>query len=117
MPILNHMVDDKSATDTVFKALSDPTRRAMLAELRDGPRTVGALAEPHSMSLAAASKHVAVLERAGLAHRRKEGRTHHITLAPQGLKIAADWLAAYSAFWSGRLDALEAALSEDGDET
>jgi DNA-binding transcriptional ArsR family regulator len=117
MPIINHMVDYKSATDAVFKALSDPTRRAMLVELKAGPRTVSALAEPHSMSLAAASKHVAVLERAGLAHRRKEGRTHHITLAPQGLKVAADWLAAYSTFWSGRLDALEAALSEEGDET
>lgn len=117
MSIINRMVDYKASTDAVFKALSDPTRRAMLAELKDGPRTVGSLAEPHSMSLAAASKHVAVLERAGLADRRKEGRTHHITLAPQGLKIAADWLAAYSAFWSGRLDALEAALSGEGDET
>jgi DNA-binding transcriptional ArsR family regulator len=111
------MVEYTASTDAVFKALSDPTRRAMLAALKSGPQTVSALAKPHAMSLAAASKHVAALERAGLAAQTKQGRTHTITLAPQGLKIAADWLADYSAFWNTRLDALEAALSDTGDES
>jgi DNA-binding transcriptional ArsR family regulator len=110
------MVDQNTQLDALFKALSDPTRRAMVDALSTGPKPISALAEPHAMTLAGASKHVGVLEKAGLSTRRRVGRTQQIALAPQGLKIAANWLAAYSAFWSARLDTLEAALAEESQD-
>lgn len=112
------MVEFHSDLDTTFGALSDPTRRAMLAELSSGERSVGDLAAPLSMSLAGASKHVQVLERAGLVRRRKIGRQQIISLEAARLKAASDWLDRYRTFWSGALDALEQALLEekkDGD--
>ena len=105
------MVDYSSAQlDAVFRALSDPTRRAMLRRLAGQERTVGELAEPFKMSLAAASKHVKTLEHAGLVRRTVRGRTHFCRLNPQPLAGADDWLRAYEQLWNKRLEALEALL-------
>lgn len=107
----NRMVERRARPlDAVFRALGDPTRRAMLRRLAAGEQTVGALAEPFRMSLAAASKHVKVLERAGLVRRTVRGRTHHCRLDPRRLRDADDWLAFYRRFWGERLDALEELL-------
>jgi len=93
--------------DQVFRALADPTRRALLAQLRDGEQRVSDLAEPHDMSLAAVSKHIRTLERAGLVARRIQGRTHHCRLNPAALSNAHEWLSFYEQFWNEKLDALE----------
>jgi DNA-binding transcriptional ArsR family regulator len=94
--------------DSVFHALADPTRRAMLRSLAQRERSVGELAEPFRMSLAAASKHVKTLERAGLVRRTVRGRTHLCRLDPEPLSAAQEWLRFYERFWTDRLDALEA---------
>jgi DNA-binding transcriptional ArsR family regulator len=96
--------------DNVFHALGDATRRRMLRELSAGERTVGQLAEPFAMSLAAASKHIKALEHAGLIRREVRGRTHLCRLEPGPLAGAHEWLSFYEAFWSARLDALERLL-------
>jgi len=97
----------------VFHALSDETRRAMLRSLAQGEKTVGELAEPYPMTLAAASKHIKVLEKAGLIRREIRWRTHicHLEAAP--LKQAMDELAQYQRFWTERLDVLERLLVEE----
>jgi DNA-binding transcriptional ArsR family regulator len=99
--------------DTVFHALGDPTRRRMLRQLADGERTVSQLAEPFSISLAAASKHIKTLESAGLIRRDVRGRTHFCRLDPGPLASAHEWLGFYERFWSGRLDQLERLLRQD----
>jgi DNA-binding transcriptional ArsR family regulator len=99
--------------DTVFHALGDATRRKMLGELAGGARTVSQLAEPFAMSLAAASKHIKVLESAGLLSREVRGRTHVCRLEPGPLASAYEWLAFYERFWTSRLDILERLLRED----
>jgi|SRR3954470_9761691 DNA-binding transcriptional ArsR family regulator len=100
--------------DTVFHALGDGTRRRMLRALAGGEHTVGQLAKPFAISLAAASKHIKVLEGAGLIRREVRGRSHICRLEPGPLASAHQWLAFYERFWSGRLDALERLLrSED----
>jgi DNA-binding transcriptional ArsR family regulator len=93
--------------DAVFHALSDRTRRTMLRRLAEGEQTVSELAAPHAMSLAGASKHLKVLEKAGLVRRRIEGRTHWCRLEPGRLAEADAWLRYYERFWTSRLDALE----------
>ena len=109
--ILNHMVEHDSQTlDTIFHALGDATRRAMLGELASGERTVGELAQPFAMSLAAASKHIKVLEQAGLVHRDVRGRTHVCSLDPAPLMSADQWIGMYRRFWTDRLDTLERIL-------
>ncbi|TCR91146.1 ArsR family transcriptional regulator [Rhizobium sp. BK376] len=99
--------------DSIFHALSDATRREMLHELADGERTVGQLAEPFAISLAAASKHIKVLEGAGLIRREIRGRTHLCRLEPGPLASAHQWLGFYERFWTGRLDVLERLLREE----
>lgn len=94
----------------VFHALADPTRRHMLRSLAARERTIGELAGPFRMSLAAASKHVKALERAGLVRRTVQGRTHFCRLDPKPLAAAAEWLEFYERFWNERLDALEELL-------
>lgn len=101
-----------SQLDSVFQALSDSTRRRMLRELADGERTVGQLAEPFAMSLAAASKHIKVLESAGLIRREVRGRTHLCRLDPSPLSNAQRWLAFYEAFWTDRLSVLDRLLRD-----
>ena len=98
-------------TDATFAALANATRRDMLARLAAGEATVGGLAGAYDMSLNAVSKHLKVLEDAGLVDRRIEWREHHIRLNPKPLREVADWLERYRAFWEGRLDALEAFLA------
>ena len=101
---------DSHALDTIFHALGDATRRAMLGELADGERTVGELARPFAMSLAAASKHIKVLETAGLVRRDVRGRTHVCSIDPVPLMRADQWIGIYRRFWTARLDALEKML-------
>lgn len=96
--------------DAIFHALADPTRRALLHRLATQEHTMTELADPFQMSLVAVSKHVKVLERAGLVRRTIKGRTHVCHLAPEPLAEAQDWLRFYERFWTGRLDALERAL-------
>jgi DNA-binding transcriptional ArsR family regulator len=98
--------------DAVFRALGDATRRQMLLELAKGERTVGQLAEPFDISLAAASKHIKVLENAGLIRREVRWRTHLCRLAPGPLASAHQWLSFYERFWIDRLDVLEQLLRE-----
>ena len=108
------MVESESLPlDTIFHALGDATRRAMLDDLSEGPRTVGDLAAPHAMSLAAASKHVRVLETAGLIRREVAWRTHTCHLNAGALLAAHEWLDRYRAFWTGRLDRLEEILRQE----
>ncbi len=111
------MVDYSHALDQIFRALADPTRRAMLTELKQGPRSISALASPHAMTLAGAAKHVKVLEAAGLVDREKSGREQICALKAAPLAEAEQWLSTYAAFWSDRLDALERAINTDEKET
>ena len=111
--IINHMVDNPAALDTLFQALADPTRRAMLQALARQPRTVGELAAPFAISLAGASKHIQVLERAGLVQREVQGRVHVCRLDARPLHAGAEWLRHYERFWNTKLDALEALLKAE----
>jgi DNA-binding transcriptional ArsR family regulator len=108
---------DSQQLDTVFHALGDATRRQMLRQLTDGERTVGQLAEPHSMSLAAASKHIKALESAGLVRREVRGRTHMCRLEPGPLATANAWLRYYERFWTDRLDVLDRLLREQDERS
>ena len=99
--------------DTIFHALADPTRRGMLANLALGEKSVGELGAPFSMTFAGASKHVRVLEGAGLVERRKVGRTHLIQLNAGPLAEAEQWLRQWEKFWNVRLDRLEALIERD----
>jgi DNA-binding transcriptional ArsR family regulator len=96
--------------DTIFHALGDATRRQMLRELAAGEKTVGQLAEPFDISLAAASKHIKALESAGLIRREVRGRTHVCRLDPTPLASANEWLTYYERFWTQGLDKLDALL-------
>jgi DNA-binding transcriptional ArsR family regulator len=92
--------------DATFGALSDPTRRAILARLAQGQATVTELAAPFDVSLPAVSKHLRVLESAGLLRREIDGRIHRCRLSPEPMKDAARWIEHYRAFWDNQLDAL-----------
>lgn len=102
-----------SRLSPIFHALSDTTRRRMLLELASGERTVGQLAEPFAMSLAAASKHIKVLEGAGLIRREVRGRAHVCSLEPGPLETAHEWLSFYERFWTARLDILDRLLRDE----
>ena len=92
--------------DRVFGALADPTRRRLVARLARAPATIGELAEPFAMSLPAVSKHVRVLERAGLVERTITGRVHTCALAGEPMREAAVWLDRYRGFWDDTLASL-----------
>jgi DNA-binding transcriptional ArsR family regulator len=112
--MFNQMVDYQTLQmNSVFHALGDATRRRMLRDLARGDRTVSELAEPFAMSLAAASKHIKVLERVGLVRREVRGRTHLCRLDPGPLAGAHEWLGTYERFWTGQLDALERFLGNE----
>jgi DNA-binding transcriptional ArsR family regulator len=105
--MLNQMVKYSPPTlNQTFAALADPTRRRILAQLARGDRRVTALARPHAMSLPAISKHLRVLEKAGLLRRRRYGRVHQMQLDAKPLKQAAQWVEEYRKFWEGSLDRL-----------
>src|SRR5437016_11489852 len=95
-----------------FAALADPTRRRILAHLARGDRRVTDLARPHAMSLPAISKHLRVLEKAGLLRRHRYGRVHQMQLEAKPLKQAAQWVEEYRKFWEGSLDRLVAYLEK-----
>ena len=111
--IFNHMVDNNPQLDDLFRALADPTRRAMLRDLAAGPRTIGELAAPFEITLAGASKHIQVLERAGLLRREVSGRVHTCRLDAGPLHTGAEWLRHYERFWNQRLNALESLLATE----
>ena len=96
--------------DAVFSALADPTRRAVLVRLRQGERSVGELAEPFGMSLPGVSKHLGILEEAGLIERTKTGRVVNCQLKGGALKGALEWLERHEEFWNTQLDRLGAFL-------
>jgi DNA-binding transcriptional ArsR family regulator len=95
------------ALDQVFTALADPTRRQLVRMLAEQDRNVGELAAPFEMSLAAISKHIKVLEAAGIVARRIDGRVHTLMLRPESLAGALDWISIYRQFWQRRLAALD----------
>ena len=101
-----------SNLDNVFFALSDGTRRAILSRLTEGSTTIGELAKPFEMSSPAISRHMKILEKAGLIERRISGRQHHCTLATGALKTAEDWINFHRKFWESRLDGLQDLLTD-----
>jgi len=101
-----------AALDRTFDALADPTRRRILSHLARGDQSVTRLARPHAMSLPAVSKHLRVLEKAGLIRRRRYGRVHQLNLEAEPLKRAAEWVEKYRKFWEGSLDRLAAYLEK-----
>lgn len=99
---------EQRSLDAVFAALADPTRRAIVARLAGGETSVSELAAPFDMSLVAVTKHLRVLEHAGLLDQRKQGRVRYCRLSPAPLRSADDWLARYRVFWQTRLESLAA---------
>jgi DNA-binding transcriptional ArsR family regulator len=99
--------------DTTFAALSDVTRRGILARLVQGETSVSELAAPYKMSLPAVSKHLRVLEGAGLVTRHKDGRVHRCRLVAEPMKDAAEWIERYRQFWEHQFDALADYLQEE----
>ncbi|HET7017099.1 MAG TPA: metalloregulator ArsR/SmtB family transcription factor [Streptosporangiaceae bacterium] len=112
------VLTEEHSLDRAYAALADPTRRGMLVALRDGEARISDLARPLPISFAAVARHVGVLETAGLVTRDIRGRDHWLTLRPEGLSPAGQWIQDQTAFWSRRADALEARLratkSENG---
>jgi DNA-binding transcriptional ArsR family regulator len=102
--VVNLSQDD--ALDVVFAALADPTRRAIVGRLAQGEASVSELARPFNVSLPAVTKHLAVLERAGLLEHRKQGRVRRCRLVATPMRAANDWLGSYRVFWERRLDSL-----------
>jgi len=98
--------------DRTFAALADPTRRQILAQLAGGDECVTDLARPHAMSLAAVSKHLIVLEKAGLVTRRRQGRVHSLALEAKPMQEAQAWIDRYRKFWEGNLDQFEKYLEQ-----
>ena len=120
--IVNNMVNygqrpgREAELDAVFGALADPTRRAILARLAESSTTVGELATPFAISPPAVSRHLKVLERAGLLARDREGRVHRCRLEAQAMNQAADWIAHTRAFWEDRLEQLTRYLETPKEE-
>jgi DNA-binding transcriptional ArsR family regulator len=106
------MVIRQRRLDDVFQSLADPTRREMLALLARGEATAGELGAPFRISQPAASRHIRVLERAGLVRRRVDGREHRLRLVPQRLRDAEGWIARHRRFWEASLDSLGHTLDE-----
>jgi DNA-binding transcriptional ArsR family regulator len=102
--------------DRAFFALADPTRRAIIVLLADGPATVGELAAPFEISLPAISKHLTVLERARLIRREPEAQRRLCSLEPDGLRPALDWMERAEAFWTESLDKLAEYLNQEQEE-
>ncbi|HEV8237506.1 MAG TPA: metalloregulator ArsR/SmtB family transcription factor [Gemmatimonadaceae bacterium] len=107
------MVYHQRTLDNTFAALADPTRRAIITRLATGERTISELASRFEMSLPAVSKHVRVLERAGLARVRREGRVRRTTLVAAPMREASAWIERYRSFWEFQFDQLSAYLASD----
>jgi DNA-binding transcriptional ArsR family regulator len=113
MRLFNHMVKyESNRLDRTFAALADPTRRSILASLAEGERCVTDLAKPHRMSLPAISKHLRVLENAGLVSRQRRGRVHQLALEAKPMAEAQQWIAEYRKFWEASLDRLDTYLKK-----
>jgi DNA-binding transcriptional ArsR family regulator len=110
------MVTNGDRLDQTFAALADPTRRAILAQLAHGERTVGELARPFKISRPAISKHLRVLERAGLVRRSRDGRLSRCGLDASPMRDAAEWVDEYRQFWESQLDALAHFLEQKEEE-
>ena len=116
------MVNYEYNLDLIFHSLADPTRRAVLAQIGTGEKRITDLETPVKMSLAAVSKHIKVLETAGLVHRRKQGRESFLRINREALMNADEWISTYTRLWNEQLDSLEKYLSEkrqeaDGEKT
>lgn len=117
--VFNHMVKYDMISDQLdmtFSALSDPTRRGILERLANGRATVGELSEPYDMSMAAISKHLKVLEKAGLISRTKEAQWRHCSFEAAALKEASKWVEKYRKFWEQQLSQLDDYLKEGTDD-
>ena len=106
------MLEQRTALDRVFQALSDPSRRAMIERLSRGPASVSELAAPLDMSLAAVVQHLQVLEDSGVVQTEKVGRVRTCRIRPAGLSTAEDWISKRRALWERRLDSLGDLLAE-----
>ncbi|HTI69595.1 MAG TPA: metalloregulator ArsR/SmtB family transcription factor [Candidatus Limnocylindria bacterium] len=103
---------ESEALDRTFGALADPTRRRILAQLANGEECVTELARPYAISLAAVSKHLIVLEKAGLVRRRRDGRVHSLKLETKPMQDAQAWIDRYRKFWDANLDQFEKYLDQ-----
>lgn len=110
--ILSHMPNQQAALDDVFHALADPTRRAIVARLIEGPASVSELAKPLPMALPSVVQHLKVLEKSGLVRSEKVGRVRTCRIEPTQLSAAERWISEQRAIWEARLDRLEAYLDE-----
>jgi len=109
------MPDAKPTANRVFQALGDPTRRAILERLTEGPVSVSRLAEPLGLTLAAVVQHLQILEESGLVQTEKNGRVRTCRLEPQGFSVAEQWIRDRRTIWERRLDLLGEMLSEPND--
>ncbi len=110
----NHMVNYQSSElDLLFYALSDPTRRGIVNMLNSKAYTIGDLAEPFDMSLAAISKHIKILEKAKLLIRKKSGRIHECSINPEAFKTVEEYIHFYTQFWNQQLDSFVAELEKE----
>jgi DNA-binding transcriptional ArsR family regulator len=107
--VLEYLEDQ--ALDRTYAALADPTRRALLVALRSGDARITDLAAPLPMTFAGVSRHIGVLESAGLVQRAIRGREHWVSIRPEGLSAAESWIREQTSFWSQRADALAARLA------
>lgn len=114
MAIVNKVVEDQ-VLDRAYSALADPTRRRLLEALRHGDARISDLAAPLPMTFAGVSRHIGVLEAAGLVHREIRGREHWVSLKPDGLTMAQQWIGEQADFWARRTDALAERLRRQGD--
>lgn len=103
--------------DQIFHALADPTRRAVVERLTHGPAQVRELAQPFAMALPSFMQHLAVLEKSGLVHSRKQGRVRTYWLAPEPLQLAESWMAQQRQYWTRRLDQLDQFLNETKEQS
>jgi DNA-binding transcriptional ArsR family regulator len=110
--MVNYTRDESSRLSSVFSALSDPTRRAIIARLARGEANAGELAAPFDMTLPAITKHLKVLERAGLLHREIDGRVHRCRLVAGPMDDAIAWITRHRKFWNDQLDGLAAYLAQ-----
>lgn len=113
LTIVHQMVNNREdKLNLIFSALSDPTRRAMLVSLAKSEQSIAELSAPFDISKSAITKHIKVLENAGLLKRTVDGRVHHCRLEVKPLKTASSWITFYEKFWNEKLDALDAYLNK-----
>ena len=117
MPIATTQLDDEATLDRVFRALGDPTRRAIISQLTAGEATMTEIADRFDMSLPGVSKHVSVLEDAGLVHRWRVGRSRRCRLDVDRMQAANSWLVEQTNFWNSTLDALAHFIEDEGSTT